>query len=134
MRSEQKIFDDLATLCASPGYAHAIAYFSFRDHVVGYGDTLKGADYAKLFSFERLIRTEISTLIGLMVRAPRDLTIPDTKTLESYIKRTETLLRELHDALDEPAKAELKEAFAEPGKAQQFNPFAKAEGGCPDHC
>lgn len=126
MRTEQEIFNELATLCASPGYTHAIAYFCFRDHIVGYGDTLKGADYAKLFSFERLIRTEISTLIGLMVRAPRDLTIPDIRTLERYIERTETLLKELHEALNEPAKTELRKVFAEPGKAKQFNPFANA--------
>ncbi|MBG0811144.1 SEC-C domain-containing protein [Methylosinus sp. H3A] len=126
VRSEQDIFNDLATLCVSAGYAHAIAYFCFRDHVVGYSDALEGADYAKLFSFERLIRTEISTLIGLMVRAPRDLTTPDIKTLESYIARTETLLRELHDALNEPVKTELQKAFADPDRNNEFNPFANA--------
>ncbi|MGF1630204.1 MAG: YecA family protein [Kiloniellaceae bacterium] len=126
VRAEQEIFNDLAALCASPGYAHAIAYFCFRDHVVGYGDSLKGADYAKLFSFERLIRTEISTLVGLMVRALRDLTMPDTKTLESYIERTDTLLKELHEALNEPAKTELQKAFADPDRAKEFNPFANA--------
>lgn len=110
VRAEQDIFNDLAALSASPGYAHAIAYLCFRDHVVGYGDTLKAEDCAKLFSFERLIRTEISTLIGLMVQAPYDLTRPDTETLESYIERTEILLKELHDALKEPAKAELRKA------------------------
>jgi hypothetical protein len=116
----------LAGLCISPGYVHAIAYFCFRDHVVGYGDVLKGEDYAKLFSFDRLIRTEIATLIGLMVRAPRDLTIPDGNTLKTYIERTEALLKELHDALNEPSKAELQKAFADPGKAKEFNPFAHA--------
>jgi hypothetical protein len=64
-RPEQDIFDDLALLCVSGGYIHAIASFCFRDHVVGFGDELRGEDYAKLFSFDRLIRTEISTLIGL---------------------------------------------------------------------
>ena len=126
VRSEQEIFNGLAALCVSPGYAHAIAYLCFRDHVVSYGDALKGEDYAKLFASDRLIRTEISTLIGLMVRAPRDLTIPDIKTLESFIERTETLLKELHDCLNEPAKAELRKAFADPGNPKDFNPFANA--------
>jgi hypothetical protein len=81
MRSEQEIFDELAALCASPGYAHATAYFCYRDHFVGFGDELKSEDYFKLFSIERLIRTEISTLIGLMIRAPRDLALPDPKKL-----------------------------------------------------
>jgi hypothetical protein len=61
-----------------------------------------------------------------MVRAPRDLTIPDTKVLQDYIERTDTLLKELHEALNEPAKAELRKAFADPGKAKEFNPFANA--------
>lgn len=126
VRAEQDIFNDLAALCASPGYAHAIAFFCFRDHVVGYGETLKAKDYIKLFSFERLIRTEISTLIGLMVRGPSDLTMPDMQTLEIYIKRTEALLAELHEALNEPMKAELQKAFLDPDKAKEFNPFAHA--------
>jgi hypothetical protein len=123
-RPEQEIFNELAALCVSPGYAHAIAHFCFRDHVVGYGDTLKGDDYAKLFSFERLIRTEISTLIGLLVRAPRDLTLPNPETLAGYIERTETLLKELHQALNEPARVEFQKALADPDK--KFNPFANA--------
>jgi hypothetical protein len=126
MRSEQEVFDDLAELCVRPGYSHAIAYFCFRDHVVGYGASLKGDDYAKLFSLDRLIRTEVSTLIGLMVRKPRDLGMPDSKTLEGYIKRTENLLGELHEVLNEPVKAEMKKAFADPKMAKDFNPFANA--------
>lgn len=125
-RAEQDIFDDLAALCASPGYAHAVAYLCFRDHVVGYGDSLKGDDYAKLFSFNRIIRTEISTLIGLMVRTPYDLTMPEQRTLESYVERTEILLKELQAALNEPISSALQEAIANPGKTKDFNPFANA--------
>ena len=125
-RLEQDIFNDLAMLCASPGYAHAIAYFCFRDHVVGYGDAVKGEDYAKLFSSERLSRTEISTLIGLMSRVPRDLALPDPRTLQRYLERTETLLKELHEVMEEPSKAELEAAFADPAKPQTTNPFTSA--------
>lgn len=126
VRAEQEVFNDIAALCASPGYAHALAYFCFRDQVVGVGGTLTGKDYAKYFSSERLIRTEISTLIGLMVRAPRNLERPDEKTLDSYINRTETLLKELHDALGEPLRAEFEKTLAEPSRAEEFNPFANA--------
>src|SRR6185295_5882892 len=96
---EQDIFNDLAALCVSPGYAHAIAYFCYRDHVVGFGSELKAEDLAKLFSIERLIRTEISTLIGMMLRAQRDMTIPDPKQLQNYVERTEVLLKELHRSM-----------------------------------
>lgn len=64
VRPEQEIFDDLVWLCANPGYAHAVAFLCYRDHIVGYGDELKPKDYAKLFSRERLIRTEVATLTG----------------------------------------------------------------------
>ncbi|ANY77101.1 hypothetical protein BB934_01770 [Microvirga ossetica] len=126
-RAEQEIFNDLAELCASPGYAHAIAYLCFRDHVVGYGEALQGDDYAQLFSPGRLIRTEMTTLIGLMVRAPRDLTVPGMKTLENYIERTEALLKELQEAFGEPIKAEFQKAITDPSGAENFNPFANAE-------
>jgi hypothetical protein len=126
MRSEQDIFDELAVLCASPGYAHAIAYFCYRDHVVGFGDELKPEDYSKLYSIERLIRTEISTLIGLMLRAPRDLTLPDQKKLEEYIVQTETLLKELHRAMEQPMMGELRAALADPSATMDVEPFANA--------
>lgn len=126
-RAEQEIFDELAELCVSPGYAHAISYFCFRDHFVGYDDSLKGEDYSKLFSFERLIRTEISTLIGLMIRAPRDLMIPDMVVLEHYIERTEFLLQELHDALNEPAITEIQKSIAGSTENKTKSPFTNAE-------
>jgi hypothetical protein len=114
MRSEQEIFDDLAFLCAKPGYAHAIAYFCFRDHTIGVGDELHTEDYAKLFSFERLIRTEISLLIGLMIRSSRDWSLPDQETLQTNIDQTEALLKELHEALQEPIVKEMKELLTNP--------------------
>jgi SEC-C motif len=59
-----------------------------------------------------------------MLRAPRDLTCPDEKTLEQYLERTETLLKELHEALNEPGKAALIAAMADPSKST--NPFTGA--------
>jgi hypothetical protein len=126
-RSEQKIFDDLAQLCAGPGYAHAVAYFCFRDQVVGYGEELKGENYAKLFSFDRLIRTEISTLIGLMLRAPRDLAAPKAEELQSYIERTEALLKELHEAMQQPFMAQFQAALADRDQGKLADPFSNAE-------
>jgi hypothetical protein len=44
MRKEQEIFDELATLCMSPGYVHAIAYLCLRDNIVRYGDEMTAED------------------------------------------------------------------------------------------
>jgi hypothetical protein len=106
MGSEQQIFDELASLCASPGYAHAIAYFCYRDHVILFGDELKPEDHSKLFSTKRLIRTEIVTLIGLMLRAPAPprLALPEPKALKLYVEQTEAVLEELQRVLAEPMR------------------------------
>jgi hypothetical protein len=68
-RSEEEIFDELELLCGSPGYVHALAFLCFRDNMVGFGDALTLEDIQEMFSPDRLIRTEISTLFGLLVRS-----------------------------------------------------------------
>ncbi|BES72579.1 hypothetical protein RE428_35970 [Marinobacter nanhaiticus D15-8W] len=67
-RLEKDIFLELSELCASPGYIHAIAAICFRDNTIRYSDKLTGDHLSHFFSQERLIRTEISTLIGLMCK------------------------------------------------------------------
>jgi hypothetical protein len=127
LRTEKQVFDELAALCTSPGYIHVIAHFCFRDHVVGYKEKLKGEDYAKLFSHDRLIRTEISTLIGLMVRSARDHSLPKLAEFERLATKTAALLRELHDVLKEPVQAEMMKAIKGGMPDPAFNPFATAE-------
>ena len=122
-RTEQEIFDDLAALCASPGYAHALAFLCYRDNFVGYRDELKGKDYSKLFSMNRLIRTELLTLIGLMARAPIDYALPSQQRLQNLVDHTEALLNELHEAMLQPLMANIKVGLV--GGAT--NPFATAE-------
>src|SRR5687768_17065521 len=64
MRKEQEIFDELAALCISPGYIHALAGLCFRDNFVRYAGEMKPDDMAHMFSRSRLIRTETGTLAG----------------------------------------------------------------------
>jgi hypothetical protein len=122
VKTEQEIFEELATLCASPGYAHAIAFFCLRDNIIGYKDELKGDDFNKLFSTDRLIRTEISTLIGLMVRKQVDYSVPSQQQLHTFIAKSEALLEELHEALGRPLKQGVQAALA----GQQGDPFDTA--------
>src|SRR6266508_1907433 len=102
LRKEEEVFADLAELCTSDGYVHAIAYLSFRDNFVPYSSELTTKDLEPLFSPKRLIRTEIATLIGLLVRQPISYVLPSPGTLQHYIERTEALLEELHRVLIEP--------------------------------
>ena len=84
MRSEQAIFNDLATLCSSKGFIHAVAAICFRDNIVVFRDELRAEDMAQLFSKSRLIRTEVTTLIGLMMRAPINFSLPTPEVVSDY--------------------------------------------------
>jgi hypothetical protein len=120
LRSEQEIFADLAALCVKPGYVHALAYLCFRDNIIPYVDELREADMRKMFDPSRLIRTEINTLIGLMVKADIDWALPAPQTLQEYANTSEKLLEELHHSMSGAAFAGLtKEAVA----AGSFDPF-----------
>lgn len=121
MRAESEIFAELSTLCQSPGYVHAIAFFCFRDCVIGYSDEMTAKDMAHLFSRSRLIRTEISTLIGLLIKAEICWSIPAPAEIQSYIERTDALLEELHKVLTGSVIANFDLAQV---TAPGFNPFA----------
>lgn len=101
-RSEAEVFIDLIALTAKPGFVHAIAQICHRDNLIAFKGEYKAADLSRMYEYERLIRTEITTVIGLMVRQPVDLTLPAPSTINDYISRTDELLKELHGALNGP--------------------------------
>jgi hypothetical protein len=98
-RVEQEIFKDLAELCVSSGYVHVVAHFCFRDSTVRFLGDLKPEDMDHLFSMSRLIRTEISTLIGLMAKKPIDYALPPPNEFRRLATKTEELLEEIHEAM-----------------------------------
>lgn len=107
MRLEQEIFDELAKLCASPGYVHAIAYLCFRDNIIRYSGEMKPEDMQHLFSETRLIRTEIPTLIGLLLKNEIDYSLPAADVMQMYVAKTEALLEEIHLSMPTPFRAGL---------------------------
>ncbi|HWR36828.1 MAG TPA: SEC-C metal-binding domain-containing protein [Clostridia bacterium] len=76
----------------------------------------------RLFSPDHLIRTETSTLIGLMVQQEIDWSLPDSGTVQHYIDETEKLLKEFHQSMLQPAFEDLR-AVIESG--EKTNPFEK---------
>lgn len=123
-RSEQEIFADLAALCVRDGYVHALAHLCFRDNVILYAGQMTEADMRKMLSPSRLIRTEINTLIGLMVKADINWALPTPQTLQEYIHTSEKLLEELHHSMSSTMLASLtKEALA----VGSFDPFGRGE-------
>ncbi len=101
-RKEAQIIEDLAALTVSPGFAHAVAYLYHRDNTIHIKGELKPPDMDRLFSRERLIRTELTTLIGLMAKKPLDLSPQCPEVVREYVRRTDALMRELHDAMAHP--------------------------------
>ena len=98
-RPEAEVFSDVADLCRSPGFVHAIAYFDFRDNLIRFGDQLDAEAMESQHAAERLVRTEIATMIGLMAQAPIDATLPASDRFQEYIDRAQALLKELHWAM-----------------------------------
>ena len=99
LRSEHEVFQDLQRLCTSSGFIHAIAVLCLRDTFVAVTEEMTPDDLDYAFSPERLIRTEITTLIGLLLRAPITYSIPEPAKLSEYLSRTVELLQELHAVL-----------------------------------
>ncbi len=136
MRSEQAIFDDLASLCAMSGYIHAVAVIYFRDNAVSFDGQITAEDTSSMFSPSRLIRTELTTLIGLMMRAPIDFTLPQPKVISDYIEQTGRLLEELHLAIGSAIISSFRTAQPDPallssGRALRESIFYAAESAYP---
>ena len=119
-RHEEEIFAELTTLCAAPGFVHAIAFLSFRDAFVAYSEQMRPGDMQHLFSRDRLIRSEIATLIGLLIKNDVDYSIPSPDALQKYIDSTDTLIRDLHDCLTG--------AFFTKGRAQAISEYLSGTG------
>lgn len=102
MRTEEDVFQDLAQLCVTDGYAHVISHFCFRDNAIAYEGKLTAKNFEHQSSMERLVRTEISTLIGLMCKAEVSLEIPHPAKMQDLIDKTEVLLNEMHQTMMNP--------------------------------
>lgn len=111
-REESRIVEDLAALAGSPGYIHAIAHICHRDTVIYIKGKLRPSDMDRLFSGERLIRTELTTLLGLMVKMPLDLSLQPNSVIDDYVQRTDALMQELHNAMSYPTFASMVEALS----------------------
>ncbi len=123
LRTEEDIFGDLSSLCTESGFVHVIASLCFRDNTIRYEDTIKPDDVIHLHSMERLIRTEISTLIGLLIKSDIDYTIPKPDVFQSMSDKAESLLDEIHKSMNSNFFSDLTpEKIAD----KSFNPFAEA--------
>lgn len=106
MRTEEKCFQELIELCRSPGFAHAIAMFCFRDNWIGFKDQMTGKLIADKRTPQRLIRTEIASLIGGLLGGSGSIELPDQGVIAKYLERAERTLGEIHECM-------IKDAFVD---------------------
>lgn len=119
-RSESAIFSELRQIAATPGFAHILAYVCIRDNYIWYSDTLTLDDMAHLYTRERLIRTELQLLIGLMIQAAPDFAAPPPEDAAFILSQAEALLEELHLAMGL--------APLEPGEERSIETFQRWSG------
>jgi hypothetical protein len=67
-----------------------------------YEKEITAKDVDHLFSSTRIIRTEMSTLIGLLIKGEIDFSVPSSAILADQVKRTENLLEALHHSMSRP--------------------------------
>ena len=125
LNTEQELFKELEKLCMSPGYSHAIAYFCFRDNTIQYVEgEMDVNDVMQQFSMERLVRTEISTLIGLACKGDLDMSHPGSKKIQEYIDTTASILHDIHKSM----MPSMQEIFDKAKRCDpNYNPFVRGK-------
>jgi hypothetical protein len=98
MKSEKDIFEELSKLCVSPGYVHAIAFLCFENSGIIFEKEFdaKVIRDASARNKSNLVRNELSTLIGLLIKEKIDYQLQPSQEIENYLNRTIDLLQELH--------------------------------------
>ena len=119
-RPEGEIFGELERLCTSPGYVFAFAYISLVNNLVTYQASLRPDDLLPSYSHERLIRTELSALFGLMVRGPISFEFQGEETTLAYVEKSASLLAELHRSIESPMRAKFIAAMKDRAQEQDF--------------
>ena len=76
------------------------------------------------FGQSRLVRTEISTLIGLLIKSDIDWTPPDNRALQILVEKATKLLTELHQSMMVPFFDGIE---ANSFKDATYNPFSSGD-------
>lgn len=112
-RLEAEILCDLQILCREPGFAHVVAHIIARDNFIFYREEMTPDDMSNMFGSDRLIRNEITTLIGYMVQGGPEAFSELPGDPQALLDRAEALLKELHRSLSWLGLEELRESSLE---------------------
>ncbi|HCO5252449.1 TPA: zinc chelation protein SecC, partial [Escherichia coli] len=98
-KSESEIFSKLESLCSSDGFIHVLALLSCMNNTTFYEEELSSTDMQHLYEKERLIRTEISTIAGLLLKSEVNMAYPGEAVLSQLTEDVNSSLAVLHSAM-----------------------------------
>lgn len=98
-KSESEIFSKLESLCSSDGFIHVLALLSCINNTTFYQEELSSTDMQHLYEKERLIRTEVSTVAGLLLKSEINLAYPGDVILTQLTEDVNSSLTILHSAM-----------------------------------
>ncbi len=104
LRPEAEILKELEHVCESPGYIHVYAALVVQNTFVRFAEQIKGEDFHESFGKDHLIRTELATLLGLMMKHEIDFTALTQQQMSQLGTRSLRLLEELHVSLSAPMR------------------------------
>jgi hypothetical protein len=98
-KSEAEVIDDLITLCSSNGFIHVLSYITARDCLILSQGELDKQDFGHWYSNNKLLRTEISTLHGLMLKSKIECEVPEELEFINMVNSVDQLMQDLHDSM-----------------------------------
>ncbi|QAR32691.1 NERD domain-containing protein [Geovibrio thiophilus] len=99
MRTEEHIIAELKELCIQDGYLNAVAHFCLETGYIYYTEKIGSDEVSERYSRKNLIDTEIKTILGFAIKKGINTQKITPARVQSYIDKTEELLRELHDSM-----------------------------------
>lgn len=105
MRSEQEVFNDLEQLCTSSGFIYVLPYLEIlHDCILSDSKEVKPSDmHCAKDMDKKIIETEMSALVGLMIKKQIDYSEPKEERLFGMFFQAHSLLDELHKILESQA-------------------------------
>ncbi|MCP2005982.1 UNVERIFIED_ORG: uncharacterized protein YchJ [Buttiauxella agrestis ATCC 33320] len=98
-KTESEVFSELESLCTSHGFIHGLALLSCMNNITLYEEEISSEDMQHLYEKERLIRTEISTVAGLLLKSEIKTDYPGVDVLSKLYEDVNTSLAVLHSAM-----------------------------------
>lgn len=98
-KTEAEIFSELESLCELNGFIYCLALLNLTNNITFYDEELDSKDMQYLYEKERLIRTETSTIAGLLLKSEINTDYPGVDAMAKLYGDVNKLLTTLHSAM-----------------------------------